>query len=312
MQQVGKKDKLLKSEIISAAAFFRLGKIISYSLVSQGNINSNYIILTDKGRYILRAYKFKNEEEIISEIDLLNYLSSNHFPCPILIGNIFKTKRKNICCFKYIEGQELKKVNEKELKGIAKLLAKFHLLTRNYRLKFKREGEGLSVIKHYLEIKKRDILKSKFKDSENFINFLETELKSLNFKNDLPSGAVHVDVKSENVIAGKSGKLNLIDFDNFYLDYFVVDIGSTLMWLCADKEKINLKRAEIFLDEYASHRKLTKNEKRYITESIKFNCLKQAFKYAYICLPRLKFAEHWAYYFIRLYKNIQNQEIIIK
>ena len=102
MEQVGKKDKLLKSEITAAAVFFQLGTVFSYSLIGRGNINSNYILLTNSGKYLLRAYKFKTEKEIISELGLLNYLSRKGFPCPIPVGNIYKTKKKNICCFKYI------------------------------------------------------------------------------------------------------------------------------------------------------------------------------------------------------------------
>ncbi|HBB36753.1 MAG: Homoserine kinase [Candidatus Moranbacteria bacterium GW2011_GWC1_45_18] len=314
MEQVGKKDKLLKSEITAAAVFFQLGTVFSYSLIGRGNINSNYILLTNSGKYLLRAYKFKTEKEIISELGLLNYLSRKGFPCPIPVGNIYKTKKKNICCFKYIEGRELKKVTDKKLREIANLMANLHILTRNYHLKNKREGEGLAVIKRYLKNKKGVILKSKFRNSQKFIDFLESEIKKLHFDSNLPSGAIHVDVKAENVILGKDGRLSFIDFDNFYLDSFITDIANAIMWLCVNKDqkKLDRRKAKIFLTEYGAIRKLTKKEIANLHENYKFYCLKGAFKYAYICLPRLKFAERWAYYFVELYKNISKQDISCK
>lgn len=308
MQQIGKKDKLSKLEIAAAVNYFNLGKITSFSLIKQGNINSNYVIQTANGKFILRAYKFKTKLEILSELELLKFLSSKQFPCPLPIGSLFATNQKHICCFKFIAGEALKTVSEKNLKSIARLTARLHTLTKSYQPKYKREGEGLSVIKKYLKSKKSEILNSKFKNSQEFISFLEAELKRFNFPESLPRGAVHVDIKKENIIRGADKKLHLIDFDNFYEDFLVIDIGSTIMWLCTDNEKLNWKKVKIFLQEYGSLRKLSSLEKKYLLDAIKFNCLKQAFKYAYICLPRLKFAEEWAYYFVRLYKNICEQK----
>jgi homoserine kinase type II len=309
MEQVGKKDKLRKKEILAATDFFGLGKVLSQSFIKAGNINSNYVLRTNKGKYILRAYKFKIEEEILCELELLNFLSRKGFPCPAPVGAIYKTANKYVCCFKFIEGRVPKRITLAMLREIAKLLAQLHILARNYRTKYFREGEGLEVVKKYLENKKRFILESRFKDSKNFIGFLEAELNKLSFDKNLPHGAVHVDVKLENVIVEKDGSLHFIDFDNFYFDSFMMDIVSAVMWLCEEGEKINLRKAKAFLLEYNRHRRITKAEMCCFADYAKFHCLKGVFKYAYICLPRLKFAERWAYHFIRVYKNIGKQDL---
>jgi Ser/Thr protein kinase RdoA (MazF antagonist) len=309
MEQVGKKDKLKKEEILVAAEFFGLGKISSYSLIKAGNINSNYILKAAGGRYILRAYKFKKEEEILCELELLNFLSQKNFPCPSPIGPIFKTANKFICCFKFIEGKAPGKITNKMLENIAELMAEFHKLSANFHTKNYREGEGIGVIKKYLKNKKRFILKSRFKDSKNFIEFLEVELDKLRLDKDLPRGAIHVDIKAENIIIGKDGRMYFIDFDNFYLDAYIMDVVSSILWLCEEKDKLNLKKAEIFLFAYNKQRKITAKELAGFKDYVKFHCLKGVFKYAYICLPRLKFAERWAYHFIDVYRNISKQKI---
>jgi homoserine kinase type II len=311
MQPIGKKDKLQKSEIISAVEFFNLGKLLAYTLVKRGNINSNYIIKTSVGKYILRVYKFKTKKEILSELDLLNFLHSKKFPCPNPAGKIYKEKNKLICCFKYIEGQDPKIIDSKTLQKIARLLANLHVLSKNYKTKYKREGEGLSTIKRYLKNKGGDILKSEFKGGKDFISYLKLELDKLHLDKNVPAGVVHIDVKKENIIVDKNKNFNFIDFDNFYLDYFVMDIGSALMWLCVEREKLNMNKIKMFLEAYESVRKMSKLEKDNLLESIKFCCLKQAFKYAYICLPRLKFAEKMSHYFVRLYKNINNGKLLL-
>ncbi len=306
---VGKKDKIKRSTLLAAAAYFKLGKITSYSLIRGGNINSNYILLSDQGKYILRVYKFKTKHEIISELQLLRYLTSNKFPCPEPIGGILRIEGKYICCFKYIEGKPLLQISNHVLEQVANLLAQLHILTKNYQPQYPREGEGLEVIKSYVKRKGRVISRSKFKNGTAFIAYLKFELDCLRQINNLPGGAIHVDIKPENIIINRKRRVNFIDFDNFYIDSFITDIANALMWLCVSKrERLDIQKARVFLKSYNSKKNLTIREEDYLFESIKLYCLKGAFKYAFICLPRLRFAEKWSYFFIRLYRNILNQE----
>lgn len=311
MQQVSNKDKLSAQDINRLSDLFNLGEAKQFRFIEKGNINSNYILTTDRGNFVLRLYKFKSVKEAESELELLKYLSQKNFPCPIPIGNIEEVRGKPAACFEFIEGDILSKCEEKELTDAGSLLAKLHSLTKNYKFKYEREGEGVSVIRYYLENKKDEILNSRFKDSMKFICFLEDELGKISFAQELPSGVVHADVKPENMIRGRDGRMYLIDFDNWYVDAFVVDLGSTIMWLCAQDGKISTGKMNIFLGAYERERALSKLEKSRIKDAILYNCLKQAFKYAYICLPNLEFAEENAYYFINLYKKIQNQDFLI-
>lgn len=311
MKQVSYRDKLSEQELSKLSGLFNLGETKQYSFIEKGNINSNYILITDRGKFVLRVYKFKSVKEAGSELELLKYLSQKNFPCPVPRGSVEKINNKPVSCFEFIEGDILFKCRDEELVEAGKLLAELHLLTENYKPIYKREGEGVSVIRYYLENKKSEILNSGFKDSPKFISFVKSELEKISFKRDLPSGCVHADMKPENMIRGSDGSLYLIDFDNWYIDAFVVDIGSTVMWLCAQNGAISGEKTDIFLKAYERRRKLSENEIVSIKEALLFNCLKQAFKYAYICLPNLEFAEESAYYFLNLYKNIQDRELLI-
>jgi Ser/Thr protein kinase RdoA (MazF antagonist) len=245
----------------------------------------------------------------LCELELLNFLSKKNFPCPRPVGPILKIVNKYVCCFEFIEGREPSRITDVVLKRAGELMARFHKLTEKFNTGYKREGEGLEVIKKYIKNKKRIILASRFKDAGNFITYLETEISKILFSKNLPFGVVHIDVKKENLIAGRDEKLYFIDFDNFYFDSLVMDIANAVMWLCERGEKLDVRKAKIFLRAYDKIRKITALERENLKEAMKLYCLKGMFKYAYICLPRLKFAEKWAYHFVRTYKNISKQKI---
>jgi len=120
----------------------------------------------------------------------------------------------------------------------------------------------------------------------------------------LPRGVVHVDIKKEKTLFKKHHFETLLDFDNCYFDSFVVDIASTIMWWCIENHKINKTKMKQFLKEYSKTRKISKQEQKYILEALRFNLLKQAFKYAYICLPNPKFAEKNSHSFMKTYNSI--------
>jgi homoserine kinase type II len=305
MKQIGRKIILKKEQLRKMADFFGLGKIITSKLMKKGNINSNYSLTTKDGKYIIRVYNLKEKHEIDSEIAILKLLGLNGFPCPYPIGKEYVgPHRKIVRCFNFCTGRMCQIVDTKLLRQTASNLAKLHLLTTNYQPIYKREGEGLACIKKNLETYKKKILRSRFRKKEYFVNILTKQLGTLKFSNRLPRGIVHVDVKKENILIKPDGKIHLLDFDNAYKDAFVIDIGSTIMWLCFDGERLNKKKMRLFLKEYNKVRRITKFEKKYIYSSIEFNLLKQAFKYAYMCLPSLTFAEKNAYHFIKAYQEL--------
>ncbi|MFH1771015.1 MAG: homoserine kinase [archaeon] len=312
MKQVEYKIKLSKKELDNISKTYLLGSLKKHVFFKQGNINSNYYMETSKGKYVLRIYNFKTKKEIQGELDLLLYLRKKKFPSPRPVGNITTFKNKFVMVFEYIEGTNTVNVNVNLIGKLGALTGKLHKLTTNYEFINKREGEGLKVIKKYLKREKSIILKSKFKDSKTFLEFVDKELNKIKLDNKLPKGLAHADIKDENLLLKNKKITGLIDFDNSYIDTFVVDIGSCLMWWCIDNNKLNEKKAKVFLKEYNKVRKLSSAEKNQMIEALKFNLLKQAFKYAYICLPRLKFGEAKAYYFVKVYKNLLKTEQSLK
>ena len=61
---------------------YNLGRILGAVGIPQGSVNSNYLVETAKGRFLLRVDEVKTEGEVKREIDLLAFLRKHSFPCP--------------------------------------------------------------------------------------------------------------------------------------------------------------------------------------------------------------------------------------
>jgi Ser/Thr protein kinase RdoA (MazF antagonist) len=302
MRQISEKPKLSKDDFLRICYDLGLGNLKKTSSFNKGNINSNYLLQTSKGKFAVRCYNFKSEKEIIMELELLGFLYKKRFFSPKPVSKkVLKIGTKKVCCFGFVEGKYPRN-DLGVIKEVAKLTAKLHNLTTHYKKPFQREGESLETIKRYIKWQGHAIANSKFRDGLKFIQFIDTELQNIRFSHMLQRGIVHVDIKRENILQNKK-KMTLLDFDNSYSDFIVVDIGSTIMWWCFDNGRLNEKKVKVFLEEYDKIRIISDLEKSFIAEAIRFNLLKQAFKYAYICLPKLKFAEKNAYYFLECYKS---------
>lgn len=310
-QHIEPKLTVPEEELADLCKYFEVGKLMKFFRIKQGNINTNYYVRTSHGEYVMRFYTFKQPEEIEAEHEILDYLYNKGFPTPRPVEKGDKTydfyKDKPVCCFSYVQGHHLKKIKTTNIKEVARVTAKLHNLTEGFETKKKLEGEGLEVVKETVKKKRNLMVKSDFKDAERFMNFLERELEKIHFPDNLPRGVVHVDIKNENTLFNHKFE-TLLDFDNCYFDSFIIDIGSSIMWWCTDKNRINAKKAKLFLKEYGKHMLLSEEELAYLLESLKFNMLKQAFKYAYIMLPHREFAEKKAYEFKRLYEHTQELE----
>ncbi|MFH0829247.1 MAG: phosphotransferase [Candidatus Kerfeldbacteria bacterium] len=302
MQQIARKATLTTKQLETALASFRLGKCKKITYLRTGVINANYVVSTDRGRFIVRSYTFKARSEVESEVFLLTALRRKGFPCPEPVGSVVTIGGNPVCCFRYIEGRTMQHVTRGSSRRIAKLLARMHLLTEDMRLPFRREGEGVAVIRRYVKTKKRFILKSRFKGRAAFIRFLERELAGIRIPAGLPRGVIHADVKSENIV-GPRRHLSFIDFDNAYVDAFVIDIGYAISWLCLNTESLDVRKVREFVKAYELVRRLAPEERSALPTVIRFVLLKHAFKYAYVFLRRLRFAERKAYHFIQMYHN---------
>lgn len=281
------KQKLPAPVIVDIFQKYDLGEIKKVEpLVTSGNIA--YVIKSDSGKYLLRLSPFgprwRSKEEIAAELELIDCLLTHNFPVP---KPITMKNGKRIIFWKnhfgylreFFEGEFKSNPTLKEIKKFGKLMGCFHNLVQNYETKNKKEHIwDLEETKKRFQQNKNIILKSNFKKKKEFVKRFDKEISLLNFPKDLPSGTVHEDLGKRHVLWQEDKITGLIDFDRYYHGRLVLDLGQACRGWCFVNgwTRWDKKNFQALIAGYQSKRKLTRIEKKYLVDSIKFGILERS------------------------------------
>ena len=270
---------------------FNLGKIKSVKpLKTSGNIA--YTVQTDKDNFFFRLCpngpRWRSKNEILAEIELLEYLKKHKFPVSIPVSA--RNGQKVISCKnhygyirKFSKGKEKLNPTPREIKEFGKLIGVFHNLIENYKTKHKREHIwDLNQTKKYFKEDKKAISKSDFKNKKEFIRIIEKELSELNFPADLPSGTIHEDLGKRHAIWDKNKIIAVLDFDRSYYGKLILDLGQAIRGWCFkdDWKKWSSENFKALLQGYESKRKLSQTDKNYLMDAVKFAVLERGISFA--------------------------------
>ncbi len=281
-----KKQNLPTTALRKILKNFELGKIKKIEpLATSGNIS--YVIKTNKEKYFLRlspyGLRWRSKKEIWAEIELITHLYKNKFPTSVPLQS--KNGKKVVSWQKHhgyirriIDGEA--KLNPKidEVEEFGKTLGFFHKIIENYKTKCKRNHVwDLEQTKKYFEEDKKTILKSSFRNKNEFIDKFKKEIYSLNFPNNLPSGTIHEDLGKRHVLWRKNEIIGFIDFDRSYYGKLVLDLGQACRGWCFvnNWERWSNKNFKALIRGYESQRKLAGLEKKYLIDAIKFGILER-------------------------------------
>jgi homoserine kinase type II len=277
------RQKIPASALKEILSGFVLGKITKIeTLLTSGNIT--YIIQAGNGKYILRLSplgpRWRSRAEILAEIELLNYLADNNFPVVHPLNNesgeqIISWKNHHGYLRQFIIGKAKINPTVKEIKEFGALLGRFHKLIEGYKTKNKRRHAwGLSATKaHFLSIKK-DL-------DKQFVSEFENKLSALHFPKYLPSGSIHEDLGKRHVIWREKKIVSVLDFDRFYFGPMIFDLGQAIRGWCFINNWQTWSQANFIalLSGYQKQRHLSRLEKKYLVDSIKFAVLERALSF---------------------------------
>jgi homoserine kinase type II len=277
------------------------------SVPTSGNIT--FLIEADSGKYILRLCpegdRWRSQEEILAELELIDYLNKHKFPAPCPIA---KKNRKMIVEYenkfgylrKYDSGQAILEPSTEQVNEFGRILGYFHSLIEGYQTKHKREHlwNLKTTQENFLEVKE-NILKSNFPQVDDFVAKLEKEFFALSFPEELPQGMIHEDLGKRHILWQNNKISCILDFDRCYYGQLVLDLGQAVRGWCFtdDWQKWSNQNLTILLDGYSQKRKLTNLEKEYLFKAVKFAVLERALAFClrYIGLTQMPSDEQFAH-----------------
>ncbi len=306
-----KKQIISNHDILELLNDFNLGKIVKINQVKTSG-NFAYLIISSKGKFFLRLSPFgprwRSEKEILAEIELLEYLRKNDFPVFPLICDRNKefliSWKKHFGYIRiYGEGRAKLNPNNSDIKKLGVCLGRFHNLIENYQTRYKREHIwDLQKTKKNFLLNKKFILISNFENKEKFVLKIEKELSSISFPGILPSGMIHEDLGKRHVIWKDNEIEGFLDFDRAYYGRLVLDLGQACRGWCFSNNwrKWNNKKFKTLISGYEEERKITKVEKEYLFNAIRFAILERSISFCmrYIEATRDKEDEKFAWHSI--------------
>ncbi|MEH1740972.1 homoserine kinase [Fusobacterium varium] len=236
---------------------------LHYEGIKDGILNTNYLIFTAKGKFVLRVLEghrsYEAEKEELDFLLELNDIIPCSLPCSTKDGKVLiEYNGKMMTLFYFIEGEKLTEINEHFLSQIGIILGKMHLFSKNKILNRKTRIDE----KYYFS--KIDMTKVPIAEDEkkNLLS-LYKKVSMIDFSS-LPCGVIHNDIFPDNILIKDGFISGIIDFNDSSYAPFIFDLGIVINYWIRIKNfspETEKKYIEVFLTSYESIRKLSTIEK---------------------------------------------------
>ncbi len=270
--------ELSKSFLEQLGDDYNLGRILSVSGIAHGSVNSNYLVETAKGRFLLRVDEVKTEGEVKREIDLLAFLRKHAFPCPHPLQD--RTGRawrecggKCASLYRYNEGRIVvaERLRPSQLETIGRTLGELHVIGKGYkkgidnRFSFERIADLYLSVRGRLPTYFRKIMRTLEDEVDYLTRYLEGKL---------PKGVIHGDLFADNLLFRGEKLTAVLDFEAACRGKFIFDIATAVNALCFVNGQYSLDRFRYVMQGYESVRTLSLAEWDAFPNELRYSSLR--------------------------------------
>lgn len=251
-------------ELESFVAEYDIGAVTGCKGIAEGVENSNYLLQTDRGSFILTLYEKRvNPDDLPFFIDLMEHLARQGLACPTpLAGRDGKTLRtlcgRPAAIISFLQGLWPRKIQAFHCAPLGRAMAEMHLAGLSFG-KSRANSLGQSGWRPLFELERHraDSVKP------GLAAQLDAELAHLErvWPQNLPSGIIHADLFPDNVFFKGAAVSGLIDFYFACTDFLAYDIAICLnAWCFEAGGEFNATKARNLLTGYQQVRPLSPAE----------------------------------------------------
>jgi homoserine kinase type II len=244
---------------------YDIGELLSYKGIAEGVENSNFLLHTAAGTFILTLYEKRVAKgDLPFFLNLMTHLASHGINCPQPLvsrsGEALGTLAgRPAAIINFLEGIWPRKPNAAHCAGVGQALAKMHLAGRDFAMA---RANALSVSGwrplFELAASRADELQHGLRE---FIAAELDHLESNIWPKHLPQGVIHADLFPDNVFFLGERLSGLIDFTFACNDILAYDVAICLnAWCFESDHSFNVTKARAFLNGYGRERKLSDAE----------------------------------------------------
>lgn len=245
-------------------AEYDIGRAIACTGIAEGVENSNFMLLTDQGQFILTLYEKRvDPEDLPFFLGLLDHLAAGGFPCPRPLRTrtgetLVAAAGRPAAIVSFLQGRWPRKPRPAHLAAIGDALARLHLAAGDFPVQ---RANALSLDGW------SGLIRASEDGADGVLPGLSGELWRemaairTDWPRDLPTGVIHADLFPDNVFFLGDELSGVIDFYFACNDILLYDVAICLNAWCFERDgAFNITHARAMLQAYRNRRPISRAE----------------------------------------------------
>jgi len=245
-------------------ARYDVGEVTSFKGIAEGVENSNFLLGTVNGQYILTLYEKRvKAEDLPFFIGLMEHLAERGVTCPQTVRDhagsaLGELAGRPAAIVTFLDGLWIRRPNVRHCGEVGEALARMHLAGGDFPLKRANalSLQGWPPLFQAAEARADEVAPHLREEIEAELTFLQTR-----WPKSLPGGVIHADLFNDNVFFLGEKLSGLIDFYFACNDALAYDLAICLSAWCFEPDNaFNVSKGRAMISAYERLRPLTKAE----------------------------------------------------
>ena len=255
---------VMAEELSAFLAGYDIGELLAYKGIAEGVENSNFLVHTSRGYFILTLYEKRvAAKDLPFFLALMEHLHARGLTCPQPVKNkqgkmLGKVAGRPAAVITFLDGMWIRRPSPSHCTAVGEALAKLHLAGIDFE---QHRANALSVegwrpLYEHCGKRANEL-------QRDLRQFLAAELSHLEtaWPRELPQGVIHADLFPDNVFFLGDKLSGLIDFYFACTDALAYDIAICLnAWCFETDHSYNVTKGRSLLQAYAQVRPLSRME----------------------------------------------------
>ena len=252
------------AELKCFLSHYNFGKVLGFSGIARGVENSNYLLLTERGRYIVTIYEKRvRPSDLPFFLSLMKHLASKGIACPVPVtgsdGQMLRDLAgKPAAVLTFLAGVEESRPSPAHCFSMGESLAALHMAGKDFK------GQRVNDLSVTSWANLLDRIGARADEVKGGLaRNLRAEIDDLvaSWPVCLPQGIIHADLFPDNVFFNNSLVSGLIDFYFSCNDLFAYDLAICLNSWCFEPDgAFNATKARLMLSAYRKSRPFSRSE----------------------------------------------------
>ena len=252
-------------DLAAFLAGYDIGELLAYKGIAEGVENSNFLVHTSRGYFILTLYERRvAAKDLPFFLGLMEHLHARGITCPQPVKNktgavLGEVAGRPAAVITFLDGMWIRRPSPGHCAALGEALAKLHLAGLDFK---QRRTNALSVegwrpLYENCRARANEV-------QRDLAELLAAELAQLEraWPRQLPQGVIHADLFPDNVFFLGDKLSGLIDFYFACTDALAYDVAVCLnAWCFETDQSYNVTKGRSLLQAYAAVRPLSEAER---------------------------------------------------